>query len=125
MHRGGCDRPCWSIVPSCIQRSHIHITVVWFRPTRPPIFLKDNPQYLGCCIYGGHQYIHMTGHRPAGKMRRASSSKYFFISLLSHKIQHGGPLARNRVVEKTTSQRGVTSQAFSSMLSPSSALVPH
>ncbi|GFU82188.1 transposable element Tcb2 transposase [Trichonephila clavipes] len=44
--------------------------------------------------------------------------------LQSHKIQHGGPLPSNRVVQKTTSQRGDTSQAFSSMRSPSSALVP-
>ncbi|GFV79436.1 transposable element Tcb1 transposase [Trichonephila clavipes] len=34
----------------------------------------------------------MTGPRPAGKMRRASNSKYFFISLQSHKIQHGGAM---------------------------------
>ncbi|GFU09048.1 uncharacterized protein TNCV_1319101 [Trichonephila clavipes] len=47
VHRGGCDRPRRSIVPSCIQRSHIRITVVWFRPTRLPISLKDNPQSLG------------------------------------------------------------------------------
>ncbi|GFV47586.1 hypothetical protein TNCV_4671601 [Trichonephila clavipes] len=65
----------------------------------------------------------MTGPRPAGKMRRASSSKHFFISLQSHKIQHGGPLAFSRVVQKTTSQRGDTSQAFSSMRSPESLSV--
>ncbi|GFW24090.1 uncharacterized protein TNCV_4951341 [Trichonephila clavipes] len=28
----------------CIQRSHICTTVDWFRPTRLPNFLKDNPQ---------------------------------------------------------------------------------
>ncbi|GFT69652.1 uncharacterized protein TNCV_1298611 [Trichonephila clavipes] len=44
VHWGGCDRPHRSIVPSCIQRLHICITVAWFRPTRPPISLKDNPQ---------------------------------------------------------------------------------
>ncbi|GFT73140.1 uncharacterized protein TNCV_2554271 [Trichonephila clavipes] len=42
--RGGCDRPRRSIVPSYIQRSHIRSTVVWFRPTRLPLSLKDNPQ---------------------------------------------------------------------------------
>ncbi|GFU39293.1 uncharacterized protein TNCV_3811371 [Trichonephila clavipes] len=42
VHRGGCDRPRRSVVPFCIQRSHIHITVVWFRLTRLPIFLKDD-----------------------------------------------------------------------------------
>ncbi|GFV21264.1 hypothetical protein TNCV_4323041 [Trichonephila clavipes] len=31
-------------LPSCIQRSHIRITVVWFRPTQLPISLKDNLQ---------------------------------------------------------------------------------
>ncbi|GFV67333.1 uncharacterized protein TNCV_3670881 [Trichonephila clavipes] len=46
-HLGGCDRPRRSVVPSCIQRSHIRITVAWFRPTRLPISLKDNPQSHG------------------------------------------------------------------------------
>ncbi|PRD34616.1 UNVERIFIED_CONTAM: hypothetical protein NCL1_14049 [Trichonephila clavipes] len=46
VHRGGCDRPRRSVVLSCIQRSHIRITVVWFHPTRLPISLKDNPQSL-------------------------------------------------------------------------------
>ncbi|GFU83340.1 uncharacterized protein TNCV_3739501 [Trichonephila clavipes] len=44
VHCGGCDRPRRSVVPSCIQRSHIRITVAWFHPTRLPISLKDNPQ---------------------------------------------------------------------------------
>ncbi|GFU84012.1 uncharacterized protein TNCV_4860011 [Trichonephila clavipes] len=46
VHGGGCDRPRWSVVPSCIQRSRICIAVVRFRPTRLPISLKDNPQSL-------------------------------------------------------------------------------
>ncbi|GFV18862.1 uncharacterized protein TNCV_4757491 [Trichonephila clavipes] len=46
VHLGGCDRPRRSVVPR-IQRLHIRITVVWFRPTRLPIFLKDNPQSRG------------------------------------------------------------------------------
>ncbi|GFX23999.1 hypothetical protein TNCV_2731041 [Trichonephila clavipes] len=44
VHCGGCDQRCWSVVPSCIQWSHIRITVVWFRPTRLQSSLKDNPQ---------------------------------------------------------------------------------
>ncbi|GFU77748.1 hypothetical protein TNCV_1137561 [Trichonephila clavipes] len=40
-------RPYRFIVPSCIQRAYIRITVIWFRATRLPIFLKDNPQSLG------------------------------------------------------------------------------
>ncbi|GFY18899.1 uncharacterized protein TNCV_3875871 [Trichonephila clavipes] len=44
MHGGGCDRPRRFIVPSCIKRSNIRITVAWFRPTRLLIYLKDNPQ---------------------------------------------------------------------------------
>ncbi|GFU39382.1 hypothetical protein TNCV_1716541 [Trichonephila clavipes] len=38
-------------------------------------------------------------------------------------MQHGSPLARIRVLQKTTSQPGDTSQAFPSMRSPSSVLV--
>ncbi|GFV49725.1 uncharacterized protein TNCV_1792931 [Trichonephila clavipes] len=45
VHLGGCYRPRRSIVPSCLQQSHIRITVVWFSPTRLPISLKDNPHF--------------------------------------------------------------------------------
>ncbi|GFW90010.1 uncharacterized protein TNCV_2172051 [Trichonephila clavipes] len=45
VHWGGCYRPRRSVVHSCIQRSHIRITVVWFRSTRLSISLKDNPQF--------------------------------------------------------------------------------
>ncbi|GFT91324.1 uncharacterized protein TNCV_2169071 [Trichonephila clavipes] len=46
VHWGGCDQPRLSIVPSCVQRSRIRITDVWFRPTRLPVSLKINPQSL-------------------------------------------------------------------------------
>ncbi|GFT75502.1 uncharacterized protein TNCV_4833011 [Trichonephila clavipes] len=51
VHSGGCDRPRWSNVPTGISRSYICITVVWFRPTRLPISLKDNPQSLSVGDY--------------------------------------------------------------------------
>ncbi|GFY32987.1 uncharacterized protein TNCV_2877361 [Trichonephila clavipes] len=44
VHGDGCDRPRLSVVPSCIQRSPIRITVVWFCLTRLQNFLKYYPQ---------------------------------------------------------------------------------
>ncbi|GFW10358.1 hypothetical protein TNCV_5097091 [Trichonephila clavipes] len=41
---GGFDQPRLSVVPSCILRSHIHITVFGFVQNDYRFFLKDNPQ---------------------------------------------------------------------------------
>ncbi|GFT29653.1 hypothetical protein TNCV_4890821 [Trichonephila clavipes] len=49
---------------SCIQRSYIRITVVWFRPTRLPIYLKDNPQSRCQVIYSQFGLaIHQNDHQ--------------------------------------------------------------
>ncbi|GFV05575.1 hypothetical protein TNCV_227861 [Trichonephila clavipes] len=50
--------------PCCIQRSHIRIIVVWFRPTRLPTFLKDNPQSRCQVIYSQFGLaIHQNDHQ--------------------------------------------------------------
>ncbi|GFT98864.1 DUF5641 domain-containing protein [Trichonephila clavipes] len=54
----------------------------------------------------------LTGPRPAGKIKRASSSQYSFITLSSYDLTWRTFLPRNRALPNTTLQRGDTSQVL-------------